>query len=97
MKKRLTKEQFNAVIQHLPNLKQQTIEMAYGVLVEGKSQSHFASIRGISHGAVSQAIKRIWTIHIDTWVPEGYEKVTVVLPESKAFIVKKWEAELTTK
>lgn len=88
--KKLTEDQFNQAISDLP-VGDQTIEIARGVLVEGKSQADYARSLNITRGAVSQAVKRVWEAHAEkTEVPEGYERVTVVLPKYRAFQVKKW-------
>lgn len=60
MKKRLTEVQFNKIIGEL-KIGQQTIDIARGVLVDGKSQSQFAAELGISKGAVSQAVNRVFS------------------------------------
>lgn len=95
MKKRLTEAQFQAAIKDL-DVGQQTIDIAHGVLVEGRLQAEFAVLRGLSKGAVSQAVNRVWTA-AGGMVPEGFERVTAVLPEHQAFIVKKWEADAKRK
>ncbi len=60
MKKRLTEAQFNKIICEL-KIGRQTIDIARGVLVEGKTQSQFATELGISKGAVSQAVNRVFS------------------------------------
>lgn len=85
MKKQLTIQQFDAIARRL-GVSQQTLEIARGVLVEGLSQSTFVEKFGVSKGAVSQAVNRIWDAHI----PIGYEKLTVVLPTEQAKVVKEW-------
>jgi len=90
MKKRLTEAQFQAAIKGL-EIGQQTIAIAHGVLVEGRPQAEFVAALGLSKGAVSQAVNRVWTAS-EGGLPEGYERVTAVLPEHQAFIVRKWEA-----
>ncbi|WP_370447389.1 transcriptional regulator KorA [Xylella fastidiosa] len=89
MKKRLTEAQFQAAIKDL-EVSQQTLEIAHGVLVEGVSQTKFAASLNLSRGAVSQTVNRVWLSHEERNVPKGFERVTVVLPEHQAFIVKKW-------
>jgi hypothetical protein len=96
MKKRLTETQFRAALKDL-DVGQQTIDIARGVLVEGKSQIGFATALGLSKGAVSQAVNRVWTASQVTNIPEGYERVTAVLTEHQAFIVRKWAREATKK
>jgi hypothetical protein len=95
MKKCLSEEQFQEAIKDL-KVGQQTIDIAHGVLVEGEPQATFVSALGLSKGAVSQAVNRVWTAHEALDVPKGYERLTVMLPEHQAFIVKKW-AENTSR
>ena len=59
-KKRLTEAQFEKIIADL-KVGQQTIEIARGVLVDGKSQATFTEEFGISRGAVSQAVNRVYS------------------------------------
>lgn len=96
MKKQLTEHQFQEAIKGL-EVGQQTIEMARGVLVEGKPQRDFVKGLDLSPGAVSQAISRVWSAHEAKSLPLGYERVSAVLPEHQAFIVKKWAVDATRK
>jgi hypothetical protein len=95
MKKRLTEAQFQAAIKGL-EIGQQTVDIARGVLIEGKAQADFVRALGISKGAVSQAVGRVWAVS-QAGLPEGFERVTAVLPEHQAFIVKKWAADAKRK
>ena len=95
MKKQLTEAQFNAAIERL-EIGRQTIDIARGVLVEGKLQAEFVASLGLTKGAVSQAVNRVWTAATET-LPNGFERVTAVLPRHQAFIVKKWAAEAKRK
>lgn len=89
MKKQLTETQFLAAIQGL-DVGEQTLQIARGVLVEGKPQADYVQLFGVTRGAVSQAVNRVWAAHQDKALPQGYTKVEAVLPEHQAFIVKKW-------
>ncbi len=60
MKKRLTEVQFKKIIGEL-KIGRRTIDIARGVLVEGKPQAEFAAELGISKGAVSQAVNRVYS------------------------------------
>jgi len=92
MKKRLTEAEFAQATRDLP-VSPQTLEIARGVLVEGKRQASFVTAFGITKGAVSQAVTRVWQAYEDrVGVPTGYERVTAVLPAFQASIVKKWAA-----
>ncbi|WP_343463285.1 TrfB-related DNA-binding protein [Pantoea sp.] len=94
-KKHLTGEQFQRVTRGL-NVGQQTLDIAYGVLVQGKPQKVFAETLSISRGAVSQAVNRVWEAYKQE-VPDGYVRLEVILPERQAFIVKKWADEAKRK
>lgn len=85
MEKRLSEAQFQRCIEGL-EVGAQTLEIAHGVLVRGLAQAFFVQTLGLSKGAVSQAVQRIWRAHI----PDGYERVSAVLPQHQAFIVKQW-------
>lgn len=95
MKKQLTESQFQAAIKGL-GVGQQTLEIAHGVLVEGKTQAEFVALLEVTKGAVNQAVKRIWDAH-KALTPEGFERVTAILPEHQAFIVKKWAEDAKKK
>ncbi len=96
MKKRLTKAEFVTATEGL-DVGQQTLDIAHGVLVEGIPQSAFVEKFHLTRGAVSQAVGRVWTSHQSRNLPPGYQRITAVLPEPKAFIVKKWAAETAKK
>ncbi len=95
MKKRLTEAQFQAAIKGL-EIGQQTVNIAHGVLVHGRPQAEYVTSLGLTKGAVSQAVNRVW-VAAGNQLPEGYARVTAVLPEHQAFIVKKWEADAKRK
>ena len=88
MKKRLTEPEFKKAIKGL-DVGLQTLEIARGVLIDGKPQKEFGAALGLSRGAISQAVKRVWAAHEESNLPEGYVRVSAILPEYRAFIVKK--------
>lgn len=95
MKKKLTSEQFKRALDGL-DVGQQTIDIARGVLVDGRPQSEFVDALGLTKGAVSQAVSRVW----GNWkllLPEGFERVDAVLPKHQAFIVRQWEQDAKQK
>lgn len=96
MKKQLSEDQFRAAVKGL-DIGPQTIEIAHGVLVQGRSQISFAQALGLSRGAISQAVNRVWAVHAARNLPAGYAKVTAVLPEHQAYVVKKWNDEAKKK
>lgn len=89
MKKRLSEAQFLVCTKGL-EVGPQTLEIARGVLVQGRSQVSFVRALGLSKGAVSQAVQRVWRVFMRQNIPPGYERVSAVLPEHQAFIVKQW-------
>ena len=93
MRKRLTEAEFQAALLKIQTVGDQTKEIAHGVLVEGRPQTEFVNMLGLSKAAVSRAVTRVWEQHI----PQGYERVKAVLPAHQAFIVKKWAAEAQDK
>lgn len=95
MTKRLTEAQFLAAIEGL-EIGPQTVEIARGVLVNGKPQTEYMTALGLSRGAVSQAVSRVWTA-FQQKPPAGFERVTALLPEHQAFIVKKWAEDAKNK
>jgi len=95
MKKKMNEVQFQKAIKDL-EIGQQTVDIAWGVLVEGRPQAEYAVALGLSRGAVSQAVNRVWSAH-EANLPVGFERVTAVLPEHQAFIVKKWAADAAKK
>ena len=96
MKKRLSEAQFQACTKGL-NVGLQTIEIAYGVLVKGQPQTSFVVTLGLTKGAVSQAVDRVWAAFAAKNLPIGYERVSAVLPEHRAYIVKKWAKDAVKK
>jgi len=89
MKKRLNETQFQVAIASL-GVGQQTIDIAHGVLVEGRPQVEFANSLGLTKGAISQAVSRVWTAAEKVFFPKDWERVTVELPKHQAFIVRQW-------
>jgi hypothetical protein len=91
--KRMTREQFLQATSSL-TMGESTLEIAEGVLVNGKSQSDYVTAKQITPGAVSQIVSRVWKRHLKLVnIPDKFVEVTAVLPEHLAFIVKQWEKE----
>ena len=88
LEKQLTGNQFRLATEGLP-MGQKNIAIARAVLVEGRKQSELAAQYGLTKGAVSQVVAKVWQA---SQVPAGYERVSVVLPEFQAFQVKQWAA-----
>lgn len=92
MKKKLTLNELELIFSK-KSLSDQTKKIAISVLIDGKKQVDCANQFGISPAAVNGIISRIWQCHEQIKIPNGYEKVTVILPKRKAFIVKQWANE----
>jgi len=88
-KKRLSEAKFQKAIRKV-DIGPQTIQIAHGVLVDGRPQADFVALLGISKGAVSQAVNRVWQASI---VPDGFERVTAILPKRQSKIVRGWETK----
>ena len=88
IEKRLTADQFRLATKGL-SMGQRNIDIARAVLVGGRKQSELAAKHGLTNGAVSQVVAKVWQA---SQVPAGYERVSVVLPEFQAFQVKQWAA-----
>lgn len=96
MKKVLSEEQFEKAVNDL-DIGNQALRIAYGVLVKGRPQIEFAKQFGVTRGAISQTVNRVWNARQDRGLPDGYEKVSVVLSERQAYIVKKWAKDTANK
>jgi hypothetical protein len=96
MEKRLTETELEAAIKDL-DVGPQTIEIARGVLVQGTPQIEFVRRLGLSKGAVSQAVARVWDAHTRSSLPEGYEHVEIqaVLPREQAQQIRTWIERVT--
>lgn len=86
--KRLTEQQFLAALTRA-SVGPQTAEIARAVLVDGKTQAEFVTKLGLTKGAVSQAVNRVWRAH-EQEPAAGMVKVTAVLPAHQAYQVKMW-------
>lgn len=90
--KKLTKTEFDSIRPHLTNKKQRTIDIAFGVLVEGNSQTSYAEKFGITTKAVSQMVKSVWEVFLEHGKrPKDWVPVDVVLPPAMAEAVKEME------
>jgi hypothetical protein len=94
----LTEEEFQEAIAKL-TITQRTYDIAHGVLVEGRTQTEFVELFGLTRSAVSQAVARVRKAAATQPqpyagpIPEGYDFVAAVLPSYRAQIVRRWSAE----
>jgi hypothetical protein len=96
MKKRQSASQFQECIKSL-DVGQQTVEIARGVLVHGQPQATFVSSLRLTKGAISHAVNRVWAAYEANTLPDGYERVSVVLPEHQAYRVRQWAKDAAKK
>ncbi|WP_454888071.1 TrfB-related DNA-binding protein [Sphingomonas oryzagri] len=85
--KRLTAAQFARAIDGI-SISERPLAMARAVLVDGVSQSDCARANGVSRNAVCLTVNRIWEAH--NAVPDGFERVTAILPKHQASVVRSW-------
>jgi hypothetical protein len=90
MAKRLSAIAFDRASARL-NIAPRPLAMARSVLVDGEAQAAVAKREGVSRNAVCLAVNRIWDASSE--VPEGFERVTAILPKHKAFLVRQWQRE----
>lgn len=93
--KRLTEQQFQQALERV-NVGPQTADIAQAVLVQGRPQAEFVAKLGLTKGAVSQAVNRVWKA-AELEQVEGMVKVTAVLPAHQAYQVKKWAKQAKDK
>ena len=94
MAKRLTLVQFEQTVGGLL-LNPQTVAIAKSVLVEGRQQIELVASTGLTKGAISQAVKRVWSEY--DLKSKGGELVPFVLPKHQAYIVKQWAANFESR
>jgi hypothetical protein len=93
--KRLTEQQFQQALERA-SVGLQTADIARAVLVQGRPQAEFVAKLGLTKGAISQAVNRVWkAAELEQTV--GMVKVTAVLPAHQAYQVKKWAKQAKDK
>ena len=90
---RLSKREFE-VYAHLAKLGENTKAAAYRVIVKGEKKADVAREFCVSRAAIGAAIKRVCQAYDEKNIPSGMEKITVILPSYRAYIVKKWAKEI---
>nr|AAX19279.1 KorA-like protein [Sinorhizobium meliloti] len=89
----MTKRDFEAAVKRL-QISERGIDMARRVLVGGEAQSLVATDYGVTLGAVTHQVSRVWRTYVDALeVPPDHERVSAVLPKDKAEIVRTWERD----
>lgn len=90
LKRKMTEAEFAAAIQHMRPPPQRVLEIAHADLVRGVLQAEIAREYKVTRSSVSQASKRIWLGFLKS---KGFQEVSVVLPDARAFVVKGWGRE----
>ena len=91
--KSLTRKEFDAAARR-SSLGEKTREMAQRILVGKETLAAVAADHGISAQAVSHHANTIWKLHVDNLdLLPGTVRITAVLPEDKAAIVRQWEQD----
>ena len=93
LKRKMTEAEFANAIQNMRPPPARVLEIAHADLVRGVKQDEIATEYNITKGSVSQASKRVWLGFLKS---KGYEEVSVVLPQVRAFIAKGWGREALT-
>lgn len=89
MNKRLSSEEFE-VYSKAFNFSDRRIKICHLILVKGEKQADVAKQFGISKGAVSQHKKAFLDAVEASLIPNGYKRVTAVLPNHHAYQVEVW-------
>lgn len=80
---KLTEAEFQSVVGGM-NFSEQSREIAYGVLVEGRQQQDFVEKYRISAAAVSYIVKRVK----EAYTPEGFTRINGLVSEIDGFAIK---------
>ena len=96
-KRSLTKRQFDQALARTA-LGSRSAEMAREVLVGGASASSVADKYQVTPSAVGQHVRAVWQAHTESSeLPQGYTRITAVVTEEQAAIVRSWERDAKIK
>lgn len=93
---RLSDEEFEQLLNRF-DLNERAKDITYGVLVLRKKQRIYAEKYSVTISSISALCRRVYNLfkgEVEE-IPEGYERVNVILPEHKAFLVKKWAEKVS--
>jgi len=95
MKRKLTPSEFEEAVKRLPRrLTARNIEIVREILVGGRKQIDLIHETGLSRTAISAMTKKVREAHqLYGKLPEGWERIEVVLPTSMVSIVRAMEEE----
>lgn len=89
--KRLSLEEFEEAAATL-SMNARTRAIAKRVLVHGHSQADLAQHYGVTAGAISQSVGRVWKAH-QAIMPRGFERLEVLLLTARVPLVRQWDSE----
>lgn len=88
-RKRLTSEEFDALLPYLGKFTKENIAAVRAVLVDDRMQKDVAAELDVSFKTVSVMVGTVWDRHIEHGSrPEGWEVVKLVLPPALAKVAK---------
>lgn len=86
--KRLTPQEFEALSPYLDRLGANNVVGARAIMVDGRKQAEVAREMGVSKGAISAVVCRIWESHLEHGSrPKGWVSLNVTLPPDLADVV----------
>lgn len=89
----LTKRQFDQAVKRT-TLSDRAAKMAQAVLVNGDTYAQAGKTFGVTAPAIAHHVRSVWRAHTDASdLPQGFKRITVVLPEDKAAVVLSWERD----
>jgi FixJ family two-component response regulator len=90
--KRLKADEFEALLPYLERLGDRNVKAARSIMVDGRQQSQVAAELGVSKSSASAVVCRVWNLHLEHGTrPIGWVRVSVVLPQDLAEVVKDME------
>jgi hypothetical protein len=89
MKHRLTEAQWLEAVQQL-GVGDRTRQISHDVLVHGRAQKELAEQYGLTPGAVSQAVQRVFRAYAERDLPAGLDRLKDRLTPHQLFQVKRW-------
>lgn len=96
-KRSLTKKQFDQALAR-SSLGTRSADMAREALVAGAALSAVAAKYGVTPSAVGQHVRAVWEAHVaSSEIPPGYTRITALITEEQASIVRSWEREAKIK
>lgn len=87
--KKLTAEEFEALLPHLQGMKECNVKALEKIMVHGALQKELVADLGVTKEMVSAMVVKAWQLHIEHGIrPEGFVRITATLPKELAEAVK---------